>query len=106
MQTRDFVFVDDVASAFVASIESGDGKLLNIGTGTETSIQYLYEEMALASGIESAPEKGAERSGEIERSALDPSLAEEILGWSPQTSLRDGIHSTLEWFKSKKEETS
>ncbi len=106
MQTRDFVFVDDVAAAFVASIESGDGKLLNIGTGTETSIQYLYEEMALASGIESAPEKGAERSGEIERSALDPSLAEEILGWSPQTSLRDGIHSTLEWFKSKKEETS
>ena len=106
MQTRDFVFVDDVASAFVASIESGEGKLLNIGTGTETSIQYLYEEMALASGIESAPEKGAERSGEIERSALDPSLAEEILGWSPQTSLRDGIHSTLEWFKSKKEETS
>ena len=106
MQTRDFVYVDDVASAFVASIESGDGKLLNIGTGTETSIQYLYEEMALASGIEGAPEKGAERSGEIERSALDPSLAEEILGWSPQTSLRDGIHSTLEWFKSKKEETS
>ena len=106
MQTRDFVFVDDVASAFVASIESGDGKLLNIGTGTETSIQYLYEEMALASGIESAPEKGAERSGERARAALDPSLAEEILGWSPQTSLRDGIHSTLEWFKSKKEETS
>ena len=106
MQTRDFVFVDDVASAFVASIESGDGKLLNIGTGTETSIQYLYEEMALASGIESAPEKGAERSGEIERSSLDPSLAEEILGWSPQTSLRDGIHSTLGWFKSKKEESS
>ena len=106
MQTRDFVYVDDVASAFVASSESGDGKLFNIGTGTETSIQYLYEEMALASGIESDPEKGAERSGEIERSALDPSLAEEILGWTPQTNLRDGIHSTLEWFKSKKEETS
>ena len=106
MQTRDFVYVDDVASAFVAAIESGDGKLLNIGTGTETSIQYLYEEMALASGIESAPEKGAERSGEIERSSLDPSLAKKILGWTPQTNLRDGIHSTLGWFKSKKEEGS
>ena len=106
MQTRDFVYVDDVASAFVASIESGDGKLLNIGTGTETSIQYLYEEMALASGIESAPEKGAERSGEIKRSSLDPSLAKKTLGWTPQTNLRDGIHSTLGWFKSKKEESS
>ena len=74
MQTRDFVYVDDVASAFVAAIES-------------------------------APEKGAERSGEIERSSLDPSLAKKILGWTPQTNLRDGIHSTLGWFKSKKEES-
>lgn len=106
MQTRDFVYVEDVASAFMASIEKGDGKLLNIGTGTETSIQHLYKEMALAVGIDSAPERGTERSGEIERSSLDPSLAEKILGWKPKTSLRDGIHSTLKWFESKKEENS
>ena len=105
-QTRDFVYVEDVASAFMASIEKGDGKLLNIGTGTETSIQHLYKEMALAVGIDSAPERGTERSGEIERSSLDPSLAEKILGWKPKTSLRDGIHSTLKWFESKKEENS
>ena len=106
MQTRDFVYVEDVASAFVASIENGDGKLLNIGTGAETSIQHLYKEMALAVGTDSDPEKGTERSGEIERSSLDPSLAEKILGWKPKTSLRDGIHSTLEWFESEKEENS
>ena len=106
MQTRDFVYVEDVASAFVASIENGDGKLLNIGTGAETSIQHLYKEMALAVGTDSDPEMGTERSGEIERSSLDPSLAEKILGWKPKTSLRDGIHSTLEWFESEKEENS
>jgi len=104
MQTRDFVYVEDVASAFLASIENGDGKLFNIGTGTETSIQYLYKEMALAVGIDSDPEKEAERPGEIERSSLDPSLAEKILGWKPTTNLRDGIHSTMEWFASKKDE--
>ena len=60
MQTRDFVYVEDVASAFVASIENGDGKLLNIGTGIETSIQHLYKEMALSVGIDSDPEKGTE----------------------------------------------
>jgi UDP-glucose 4-epimerase len=98
MQTRDFVYVGDVASAFVASMENGDGKLLNIGTGTETSIENLYEEMALAVGIDSEPERRAERTGEIARSSLDPSLAEEILGWKPRTSLKDGIHSTLKWF--------
>ena len=106
MQTRDFVYVEDVASAFVASIENGDGKLLNIGTGVETSIQHLYKEMALAVEIDSDPEKATERSGEIERSSLDPSLAKKILGWKPKTSLRDGIHSTLEWFESEKEENS
>jgi len=106
MQTRDFVYVEDVASAFVASIENGDGKLLNIGTGAETSIQHLYKEMALAVGIHSDAEKGIERSGEIERWSLDPSLAEKILGWKPKTNLRDGIHSTLEWFESKKDEKS
>ena len=104
MQTRDFVYVEDVASAFVASMENGDGELLNIGTGTETSIQHLYKEMALAVGISDEPEKGTERAGEIERSSLDPSLAEKILGWKPQTSLKDGVHSTLEWFESKREE--
>jgi len=103
MQTRDFVYVEDVASAFVASIENGDGKLFNIGTGTETSIQHLYKEMALAVGIDIDPEKEAGRSGEIERSSLDPSLAGKILGWEPTTNLRDGIHSTLEWFESKKD---
>ena len=52
-QTRDFVYVDDVASAFVASMERGDGHLLNVGTGVETSIQDLYKEMALAVGVDS-----------------------------------------------------
>ena len=60
-QTRDFVYVEDVASAFLASIENGDGKLFNIGTGTETSIQHLYKEMALAVGIDSEAENAAER---------------------------------------------
>ncbi len=106
MQTRDFVYVEDVASAFVASIENGDGKLLNIGTGTETSIQHLYKEMALALGIDSKAEEGEERPGEIERSSLNPLLAEKILGWKPETSLKGGIHSTLEWFKLKRQENS
>ena len=60
--------------------------------------------MALAVGISDEPEKGTERAGEIERSSLDPSLAEKILGWKPTTNLRDGIHSTMEWFASKKDE--
>ena len=105
-QTRDFVYVEDVVSAFIASIEHGDGQLLNIGTGVETSIQTLYEEMALAVGVDSEPEKGDRRPGELERSSLDPSFAKSSLGWEPQTNLRDGVKYTLEWFRSKREESS
>ena len=102
-QTRDFVYVDDVASAFVASMERGDGHLLNVGTGVETSIQDLYKEMALAVGVDSEPEIVKERLGELERSSLDPSLAKSVIGWEPQTNLRDGVENTLEWFRSKRE---
>ena len=105
-QTRDFVHVDDVASAFVASIEHGDGQLLNIGTGIETSIQNLYEEMALAAGVDSKPEKAEKRLGELERSSLDPSRSESALGWKPRTNLKDGVGSTLSWFRSRREGSS
>jgi UDP-glucose 4-epimerase len=60
--------------------------------------------MTLALGIDSKPAEGEERPGEIERSSLNPLLAEKILGWKPETSLKDGIHSTLEWFKLKRQE--
>lgn len=105
-QTRDFVYVDDVASAFVASIEHGDGQLLNIGTGIETSVLHLYEEMALAMGVKSEPERAEERPGELERSSLDPSRAESTLGWKPLTNLREGVNSTLAWFRLQREENS
>ena len=65
-----------------------------------------YKEMALAVGIDSEAENEAERPGEIERSSLNPSLAEKILGWKPQTSLREGVHSTLKWFESEREDNS
>ena len=59
--------------------------------------------MALAVGVDSEPEKGKERPGELERSSLDSSLAKSVIGWEPQTNLREGVENTLEWFRSKRE---
>lgn len=99
-QTRDFVFVDDVVDAFVRATEKADGLLVNIGTGRETTVQHLYDVMAAALGIEGPANYGPERSGDVRRSALDPGRAEIHLGWSPFTSLDDGISRTLDWFRS------
>ena len=98
-QTRDFVFVDDVADAFVRATEKGDGLLVNIGTGLETSVQQLFDHMARATGFPEPARYAPARTGELRHSALDPGRAAIHLGWKPYTSLEDGLTRTLDWFR-------
>jgi UDP-glucose 4-epimerase len=102
-QTRDFVYVDDVVDAFVraARDESAGGLLANVGTGVETSVNQLYAAMAGAAGFDAAADYAPARPGELDRSALDPGLARETLGWSPQVSLDDGVAHVLDWFRTR-----
>jgi UDP-glucose 4-epimerase len=97
-QTRDFVYVDDVVDAFVRAVDRADGLLVNIGTGVETSARELYDVMATATYVNQEPRLAPARTGELRRNVLDPRRARAELGWSPQTSLRDGIARTLEHF--------
>ncbi len=94
-QTRDFVYVDDVAEAFVRAADRGGGLVINIGTGVETSVNELVRELAGAARTELAPEHVAARAGELRRSSLDPSLAGVELGWRPTTALRPGLAAVL-----------
>jgi UDP-glucose 4-epimerase len=100
-QTRDFVFVDDVVDAFVRAAERGGGLLLNIGTGTETSVNHLYETMAAAAGVTAPPRYAPPRTGELRRSSLDPGRAAIHLGWRPWTTLEDGCRAVLDWFTAR-----
>jgi UDP-glucose 4-epimerase len=101
-QTRDFVYVDDVADAFARAVEKGGGLTLNIGTGVETSVQELYDAMARLTGFREAAKKQPPRTGEVQRSALDASRAEMHLGWKPFTVLEEGLARTLEFFKAQR----
>lgn len=99
LQTRDFVYVDDVVDAFVRAASKGSGVLCNIGTATETSVLRLYEVMAEAAGHHGvAPTFAPARPGELARSALDPARARLHLGWAPWTALEDGTAAVLRWF--------
>jgi UDP-glucose 4-epimerase len=98
-QTRDFVFVDDVADAFARAADRAGGLIVNIGTGTETSVEELYDLMAGVLGVEDTPTYDPPRPGELRRSALDPARARMQLGWKPWTPLEEGVARTIEWFQ-------
>lgn len=100
-QTRDFVFVEDVVDAFVRAIDAGGGLTINIGTGVETSVQRLYDLMAKLGDFPEPAKYAAARSGELERSALDPGRAATHLGWEPRVDIETGLTRTLAWFRDR-----
>ena len=97
-QTRDFVYVDDVVDAFYKAAFAGTQRRFNIGTGVETSVNTLYNTMAEAIDVKTAPVYAPARVGELARSSLSPKRAETELQWQPATSLADGCRRVMEWF--------
>jgi UDP-glucose 4-epimerase len=94
-QTRDFVYVGDVVRALIAAADAGAVGEFNIGTGIETTVLDLIEELAaIGERRDFIPEQLPPRPGEVERMSLDSSRAVEQLGWSPQTGLRQGLIET------------
>lgn len=103
-QTRDLVFVEDVAAANLLAAEcplpglsSLDARAYNIGTGVETSVNRLAELLATAAGRSADIRRAPARTGEILRSALDVRKAGRELGWRPKVPLPEGLARTLRW---------
>jgi UDP-glucose 4-epimerase len=101
-QTRDYVFVADVARANLLAAEAGLDGSVNVATGVETDVVQLYGHLAHAAGVTAPPLFAPGRPGEQRRSCLDPSLALKKLGWKPETKLADGLARTLEFFKGRR----
>lgn len=94
-QTRDFVFVDDVAEAVSTSLEGGPPSLVvNIGSGRATSVNRLFRELAGFAGYRQPPVHREPRRGDVRDSVLDVRLAGEALGWTAATALDVGLRAT------------
>lgn len=100
--SRDFSFIDDVVAANLAAATApkAPGNWINIAGGQRITILELYEAIANSLGITDLPaEHGPLRVGDIPHSLADVSRAEELLGWTPQVSLTDGIARTVESYR-------
>ncbi len=88
-----------MVEAFFSASQLPGLELMNIGTGVETSVNELYQTMASLVQTTASPKYEPSRSGELERSSLDPTHAKNKLNWVPQTSLLEGLSSTIDWFR-------
>ena len=98
-QTRDYVFVDDTVHAFARAVDRGTGRLLNIGTGVETSVNAVFAQLAALTGFAGRATSGPLPPGELRRIALDSALAAEVLDWKPWTHLEDGLAETVAYLR-------
>lgn len=98
-QTRDFVYVKDVAKANLLALERGDNEVVNISTGKPTSINELVEMMNKIMNTSLEPIYTEPRKGDIVHSYLDNKKALDVLGWKPEYSLEEGLKETIEYYK-------
>ena len=98
---RDYVFVGDVVRANLLALEKGDKESINIGTQEETSTTKLYNVICDIMNKNIIPKKAGHRPGDLKHSCLNNAKAKDVLGWSSQNTLFEGIKKTFQYFLNK-----
>jgi UDP-glucose 4-epimerase len=101
-QSRDFVFIDDAVRAWIACLDDqrSVGRILNLGSGTPTTINALCDAVLNQFGHSRStyPVTSAEQQqGDVRSSAADITAIQETLGWDPRVALGEGLRQTVEW---------
>jgi len=104
-QTRDFVYVSDVATANVAAVWSRLIGEVNIATGRETSVNSIVDSLIAESGRRTKNDFLPTRTFEVRRVCLSPARAQRHLHWTPTVSTSSGLKQTWSWFSKHKPDT-
>jgi UDP-glucose 4-epimerase len=98
-QVRDYVYVQDCARANLLALDKGDGHVLNIGSGQPTTVNEIFNVLQSLTAYPNPPCYAPPRQGEIYRTYLDISLAQQVLDWRPKVNLKQGLQRTLRAFE-------
>jgi UDP-N-acetylglucosamine/UDP-N-acetylgalactosamine 4-epimerase len=102
-QTRDFTYVDNAVQANIRSFftenDAAFGKVYNVATGENFSINQLFAMLAEISGKHASPKHRGDRPGDIRSSLADIGLAKSLLGYQPGVRLVEGLKLTYDWFR-------
>lgn len=99
LQTRDYVYVDDVVAANLAAASTPELGAYNIGTARETDVREIHRLVAAACDSDAAPAHGPAKAGEQQRSCLSVGRARDLLRWTPAVGLETGIARTVDYFR-------
>src|SRR3989338_8313119 len=100
-QTRDYIFIDDIVDANIKALETDYIGPLNIGTGKETDVNTIFDELKSLTKSNLEPLYGPPKMGEQQRSSLDIKSARQNINWIPNVSLQHGLSVTVDYFQNK-----
>ena len=105
--TRDLNYVSDICNGLIALAESDEaiGREVNIGSGTEISIDELanliIDIMEVDASVISDENRVRPENSEVEQLVCNSSLLRQLTGWSPEIAIQEGLVKTIEWFRDK-----
>jgi len=100
--TRDFVYVDDVVNANLLAAKNGsaNGGVFNVGTGIETSVNELAEEIKQLANPEVPIIHTDSRAADFRRAKADLTVSRKVLGFEPKVGLHEGLRRYVQWYRS------
>jgi len=103
--SRDYTFVDDIVSGILSAVryDQTNFEIINLGNNYSISLNELIKEIEEVTGKQAIIEQLPEQAGDVPKTFADISKAKKLLGYDPQTKLKEGIKSFYEWFTKNKE---
>lgn len=102
LQTRDYTYVTDIADSAINvynNFEKTNGNVINIASGSETSILKLIQTISKIMGYTGKIKYKKERPGDVKKHIADISIAKKTIGYNPKVGMEEGLQKTIRWYE-------